>query len=233
MLRRLWIAALVLIAGVAVTTAGASIQGAASAQPASVGKCPDRLESGTHALTCDCSPDAVSSGASIWGADVYTDDSPICLAARHAGLIDASGGVVDVHEAPGQSSYPSETRNGITSGSWASYPRSITFGSEQVYAQFEACPDRLDGQVRSLTCECSPGAASSGGTVWGSDVYTDDSSICRAAVHAGMIGPEGGPVDVLEARGRASYPAVSRNGVRSESWGSYPRSITFRSRGTL
>ena len=85
MLRRLWIAALVLIAGVAVTTAGASIQGAASAQPASVGKCPDRLESGTHALTCDCSPDAVSSGASIWGADVYTDDSPICLAARHAG----------------------------------------------------------------------------------------------------------------------------------------------------
>ena len=52
----------------------------------------------------------------IWGTDIYTDDSPICVAASHAGLITPDdGGVVLLEVLPGQDSYQGTTRYGITS----------------------------------------------------------------------------------------------------------------------
>jgi hypothetical protein len=42
-----------------------------------------------------------------------------------------------------------------------------------------------DGRRVQFACP-SPGEARS---VWGSDIYTDDSSVCTAAVHAGLIDP--------------------------------------------
>jgi hypothetical protein len=123
MLRHLLIAAAVLAgSGASVATV---LEGQATAQP-SVEACPDRLAEGTPSLVCRCGSDSLS-GGSIWGSDVYTADSPICRAAVHAGVIGPGGGVVEVREAPGRASYPQVDRNGISSGSWASYPRSITF----------------------------------------------------------------------------------------------------------
>lgn len=89
-----------------------------------------------------------------------------------------------------------------------------------------ACPDRLVGQD-SLVCACSAEAAGSG-SVWGSGLYTDDSNICRAAVHAGTISAGGGTIWVFERPGQKSYPAETRNGVASSSWGEWTRSIAFR-----
>ncbi|MEW5850164.1 MAG: LCCL domain-containing protein [Myxococcota bacterium] len=62
---------------------------------------------------------------SVWGTDIYTDDSEICTAAVHAGAIThASGGVVTYEMRPGQSSYQGSTRNGITSLPYGSWPAS-------------------------------------------------------------------------------------------------------------
>lgn len=53
---------------------------------------------------------------SIWGTDVYTDDSSVCTAGVHVGLITlAGGGNVTIEMRPGQDSYTASTRNGITS----------------------------------------------------------------------------------------------------------------------
>jgi hypothetical protein len=65
------------------------------------------------------------------------------------------------------------------------------------------------------------------GAIWGTDVYTADSSICAAAVHAGMITTAGGPVIIEITAGQAAYAASERNGVTSLSWGSYSRSYRF------
>lgn len=89
-----------------------------------------------------------------------------------------------------------------------------------------ACPARL-AESSSLVCGCSAEAAAQGG-VWGDELYTDDSAICRSAVHAGAIGPEGGIVWVFERPGLNSYPASTRNGVAGSSWGMWRRSIAFR-----
>lgn len=67
------------------------------------------------------------------------------------------------------------------------------------------------------------------GTVWGSDVYTADSSICTAAVHAGKITKEeGGEVTIEFRPGRSVYGATTRNGVTSYNFGEYAHSFVFK-----
>jgi len=93
------------------------------------------------------------------------------------------------------------------------------------------CPPDFRGagvaQGGSLTCACTPQAVATSAAVWGVDVYTDDSAICRAALHAGAIGPQGGVVTVLPEAGRASYPGSARNGVTTSSYGSWGGSFRF------
>lgn len=65
-------------------------------------------------------------------------------------------------------------------------------------------------------------------TVWGTDEYTGDSSICTAAVHAGLISfADGGAVTVEIRPGQASYAASTRNGVESLAYGEWGRSFVF------
>lgn len=72
--------------------------------------------------------------------------------------------------------------------------------------------------------ECEPGGVPE--TVWGTDVYTDDSSVCTAAVHVGEITLEaGGSVWIRIAPGQLTYEGSDRNGIVTlpyEAWeGSY------------
>jgi hypothetical protein len=59
---------------------------------------------------------------SLWGTDVYTDDSSVALAAVHAGLLKAGErGLVQVTLLAGQNSYRGSTRNGVTSNSYGAW----------------------------------------------------------------------------------------------------------------
>ena len=70
--------------------------------------------------------------------------------------------------------------------------------------------------------------AGSGGDVWGTDVYTDDSSIGVAAVHAGLITfAGGGQVTIRILPGQLSYPGSTRNGVTSSDWDEWEGSFEF------
>ena len=92
----------------------------------------------------------------------------------------------------------------------------------------DACPERLPAGTAELACHCT-GEAMAIGEVWGAGPYTDDSAICRAALHAGAIGVEGGPVRVAEAPGRESYPGDISRSVASRGWDeAWPRSVVFR-----
>jgi hypothetical protein len=61
-----------------------------------------------------------------FGTDIYTDDSTVCYAGIHAGVIDNSGGPILVTILPGQASYTGSTRNGFTTLSWGAYPGSVS-----------------------------------------------------------------------------------------------------------
>lgn len=60
------------------------------------------------------------------------------------------------------------------------------------------------------------------GSVWGTGVYTDDSSLAAAAVHAGALRDgQTGVVKVTILAGQTSYRGSTRFGVRSLSYGSW------------
>ena len=64
--------------------------------------------------------------------------------------------------------------------------------------------------------------------VWGTDVYTDDSSIGSAAVHRGLITfAKGGTVKIRILPGRSSYAGSPRNGIISDDWDDWDGSFEF------
>jgi hypothetical protein len=108
--------------------------------------------------------------------------------------------------------------------------RSITAAN----AMAAACPGPLNAVLNvppRFTCTCSASAASTVPPIWGIDVYTDDSPVCVAAVHAGAIGPRGGTVTVSRAQGQQSYPGGARNGVVSNSYGPWQQSFRVTGAG--
>ena len=210
-----------------------------AAQPASAGAradpCPTRLSINRELptpYTCRCSATNVQEGA-VWGTDNYTDDSGLCRAAVHAGVIPAAGGTVTVLRGAGRPLYIGSRRNGIESNDYGAYTDSIRFaGAAQPAAGPERCPIRLSinrDLPTPFTCLCNAEAIQQG-AVWGTDTYTDDSGLCRAAVHAGAIPFAGGVVTVARLAGRQIYPGTSRNGIQSSDYGAYSDSIRFQPR---
>lgn len=195
--------------------------------------CPDNgvaLRGSRVVQECFCSAAASRSGA-VWGTDEYSDDSRICRAAVHAGVISDGGGRVVFEALPGRSSYPPSTRNGVQSRRWGSWQGSIGFlgDNRNQETQLSLCPANavsLRGTGQSLRCAC-PASATGSGNVWGTNIYTDDSNICRAAVHAGAIGPSGGEVLLRILPGRTSYDGSRHNGILTNNYGRWQGSFSF------
>jgi LCCL domain/Putative Ig domain len=78
-------------------------------------------------FTYSCPANNPSISPSAYGTDVYTDDSSICLAALHSGLIRQAGGVVTIEIKPDAGSYTGSTRNGVSSKSYGAYKGSYVF----------------------------------------------------------------------------------------------------------
>lgn len=68
------------------------------------------------------------------------------------------------------------------------------------------------GNYRRLQLECMPGVPLS--TVWGTDRYSASSSVCSAAVHAGLIRQEdGGRVRIVISEATSDFQGSVRHGV--------------------
>jgi hypothetical protein len=198
-----------------------------------VSACPDNatgLRGSGVVEECFCSAAASRSG-SVWGTGDYSDDSRVCRAAVHAGVIGDSGGRVVFEMTPGLSSYQPSIRNGVQSRSWGRWQGSFRFvgGGGNQGVRVAQCPTNavaMRGTGQSLRCYC-PANATGSGTVWGTNIYTDDSNICRAAVHAGVIGPSGGEVWIRARPGRSSYSGSNRNGVSTNNYARWHGSFSF------
>lgn len=100
-----------------------------------------------------CPPGGRDSG--IYGTDTYTDDSFVCVAAVHAGLISISGGgAVTIQLTPGLDAYLGSTRNGVQSSSWGSWPTSFVFvggAADPLAALIAQIPPHLQGDCGEVT----------------------------------------------------------------------------------
>ncbi|MGH8204204.1 MAG: LCCL domain-containing protein [Steroidobacteraceae bacterium] len=162
--------------------------------------------------------------AKLYGTDVYTDDSPICAAAIHASALKAGrAGVVTILIGNGAKSFKGSDRNGIAShdyGAWGhsySFVQDSTTGSISWKTVWNGIPDDFTDPI-VVNC---PSGGDASKAIWGTDVYTRDSTICVAAVHTGSITPEkGGLITVRRAPAPREYPGTQRYRVTSQRWGS-------------
>lgn len=197
------------------------IAAAQSACPTTAANLPDG-----PALRCSC---AAGATGPIWGDGAYTIDSNICVAARHSGMIRPQGGVVAVELLVPAQGFPSRARHGVASQEFAGRSPAFQFVGEPVVAEprrpggVQECSRSMasDGSRGELhRCMCSARAVAGRGTsddiVGGTDAYSNDSNTCRAALHAGVIGPQGGVVTVREQGFIQRLRGSTRNGVTSE-----------------
>lgn len=171
----------------------------------------------------------------VWGTNVYTDDSSVCTAAVHVGLITlADGGDVVFEIGEGAEEYVGSESNGISTndyGSWGgsfSFPDATPLDVAQGIAwdrrAREYAGDAALGEPITVTCR----AGGEEYTIWGTEIYTDDSSICTAAVHMGLITfADGGEVTFELVEGQESYTGSTANGVTSSDYASWGASFSF------
>lgn len=180
-------------------------------------------------LGCRCAP--LGTPGRVWGSHPYTSDSALCTAAVHAGAVEAQGGVVWATVGPGQQTYSGIDRNGVTSQNYGAWGSSLVFpglpGSQPVVDQIAACPGNMQAVTGSLTCHCSPEAVTSG-SVWGTGTYTNDSALCRAALHAGAVGGQGGTVTAVAVGDPGRYTGSTANGVTTNDYGAWRGAFVFR-----
>jgi subtilisin-like proprotein convertase family protein len=97
-----------------------------------------------------------ASGGTIWGTNIYTDDSYLNVAAVHAGVLAAGQtATVYVEMVAGQSSYTSSTQNGVTSapyGSWGGSYRFVSSSGSGSASTTVTCP----GPAQSYTYTVNP-----------------------------------------------------------------------------
>ncbi len=132
------------------------------------------------------------------------------------------GGKVTIEMRPDVGQYGGSVRNGVRTGDWMEpwtgayvFVRNHATVEPAIAATGLLQADSWSGQTgRVLTFACEPQFELH--TVYGTDVYTDDSYICSAAVHRGLITQKtGGLVTIQLLNGRHSFAASSRNGVTS------------------
>ncbi len=164
----------------------------------------------------------------VWGTEFYSDDSSICTAAVHDGRLAAGeAGTVRIRIEGARTSYAASTRNGVTTMEWGEWPRTFRFvgGARQIDCSTTAQTLELGfGQTMTLIC---PPLCGTIGTVWGTDIYSDDSAVCQAAIHAGAITSADGGTFLLRIHdGQQSYTGSMRNGVTTSDWGAWQRSFS-------
>jgi hypothetical protein len=173
----------------------------------------------------------------IWGTGTYTNDSSVCTAGVHAGVITlTAGGTVTIEIRPGLGSYRSSNRDGISSqsyGRWAAsfvvLGKALPGGNDDGYGgnDWSAVATVYRGKNgERYDYMCPP--KGSAGYVYGTNLYTDDSSVCTAAVHAGLIAlATGGNVTIEIRPGASTYTGSTRNGITSESYDQWGGSYVF------
>ncbi len=182
----------------------------------------------------------------VWGTGLYTQDTTVCTGAIHSGALSTAGGYVQVTWDKGLSAYVGTTNNGITSSAWGAWGGSIKFEGATVQAPPPpAHPSGLPGSgvaADPLKLECNTTAPAlklalgtplwvtcpadcTTGAVWGTGVYSEDSTVCASAVHSGILPIAGGTAKITPVAGLDAYVGSTQNGITSSEWGVWPRAF--------
>ncbi|KAL1006277.1 hypothetical protein UPYG_G00070160 [Umbra pygmaea] len=203
-------------------------------------KCETKLRDQCKGTTCnryECPAGCLSSSWKVVGTVHYEMQSSICGAGLHSGVIDNDGGWLDVTRQGRKDFFIKSNKNGVQS--LGKYQSANAFIVSKVTVKVISCETTIAvlcpyqkpvKHCPRLYCpqncmEENPNVS----RVIGTRIYSDKSSICRAAVHAGVLqNNEGGYIDVMPVDKRKQYISSYQNGIYSESLQNPPGAKAFR-----
>nr|XP_028595914.1 cysteine-rich secretory protein LCCL domain-containing 2 isoform X1 [Podarcis muralis] len=203
-------------------------------------KCDTKMRDKCKGSTCNrylCPAGCLNNNAKVFGTFTYESSSSICRAAIHSGVLDNRGGMVDITRKGRADFFVKSSRNGIQSSSKFKPSNSfivskVTVQTLDCYTtvaelcQFKKPATHCPRSYCPAYCKDEP---SYWAPVYGTNIYADNSSICKAAVHAGVIGDNaGGYVDVMPVEKKKSYSGSSKNGIQSASLKTQTEGNAFR-----
>ncbi|XP_043921770.1 cysteine-rich secretory protein LCCL domain-containing 1 [Protopterus annectens] len=202
--------------------------------------CETRLRDQCKGTTCnryECPAGCLESKAKVIGSVHYEMQSSICRAAIHYGILDNEGGWVDITRQGRKDLFIKSSRNGIQA--IGKYQSANAFTVSKVTVKGVTCETTVEELCPYLNAGshcprlyCPRNCLQEhfhGARVIGTRFYSDISSICRAAVHAGVIrNHQGGYIDVMPVDKRKHYIGSFQNGISSESLQNPPRGKAFR-----
>ena len=173
-----------------------------------------------------------ATNGTVYGDGIYTDDSAVATAAVHAGIV-SPGETKDVQVQilPGQKSYKGDMNFGVSSSSYGEWQGSYKFLDTPMSEADMVFPD--PGKLTDYRSKVGKTLQFSitGSTtelVWGDGIYTDDSDLDTAAVHAGLVKDgDDATVAVKIMPGQGKYNGRARNGVTSQAYGKFDGSFEF------
>ncbi|SCO69519.1 LCCL domain-containing protein, putative [Plasmodium vivax] len=187
-----------------------------------------------------CSDDCTKSKLIVKGSNnYYTPDSSICKAAIHAGVYRPNRKNGDENN-----SFIMRIVNGLFEYKAARGHLGIVSKSERQsqLRSFSVSPENDDN---ILTCSsnghlflnlpvgtkrtimCPSGCDKMEGKIWGTNVYAPSSTLCKAAIHSGVLSNQGGLVDLSLGSAVDEFTGSTQNGVESHSSARRSRSLTF------
>lgn len=175
----------------------------------------------------------------VWGSDIYTIDSDVEVAAVHAGIVKVGETkTVKIIILEGKNYYEGSTRNGVTTYEYGEWDRSFKFIDVPLPQDLNEDLSTKVFKVEDLDLRTFLGmdgtelnvivTGTLDGTVWGNGIYTSDSHIPTAAVHAGIVkAGETKTVKITILPGQKFYEGTIKNGVESYEYSEWEGSFKF------
>lgn len=171
----------------------------------------------------------------VYGSFIYHPLSSICKAASHAGsLRDNKPGYIMVELTSGKKIFNGSIgHDGSISATFSASQISFKTrkGTSPTVINCTDSPNKEPfsngniGQKYVVICPKNCGVYKS--EIYGSEVYTDTSSICISAIHAGVMNDLGGEIEFLIDGPQSFYKGTKSFGVLSKHQDSYIRSFKF------
>ena len=172
----------------------------------------------------------------VFGTAIYHPRSSICRSALHNGSIpkNQAGQIHLLLTGKKPMFNGSEGEANISSGTFSAAEKSYTVSTANPVIKIECTTTANQAKFAGtpvnskfvVMCpkKCSQNTSL---TLYGTDYYTDNSSICAAAIHRGVINDLGGEVKFSITAGKEKYKGSNGFGVISKEMGPHIRSFIF------
>jgi hypothetical protein len=169
----------------------------------------------------------------IYGTLIYSFDSLACLSSIHSGVTKGTdSNMIIIKALPGMGFYQGTSQFGVQS---TSIDKSdFSFQTEEappvilIDCKTTASVPQFAGTLgMKFLVRCPENCSKIAHYVFGNVLYSGDSSICQAAIHAGALNDRGGEVQFMIEPGQKSYFRKRVFGIESKERDSYVKSIRF------